>query len=1033
MLKKLVELSLRERLVVYFTTLLIVAAGIYSFTQLPIEAYPDLTNTRVQIITQWPGRSAEELEKFITVPIETEMNGVPHLMSLRSISLFGLSVVTLTFDDKADDFFARTKTTEKLQNVTLPDGVTPQLSPEMGPTGEIFRYTLKSKTRSPLELKTIEDWLLERQFKSVDGVVDVNSFGGPTKQYEIDIDPHKLAYYGVSIKQISDALAANNANAGGSIVEQGSQGYVFRGVGLLKDTDDIANVVITNYNGTPLKVAQVGSVQISHAVRLGKVGERYDGDVVEGIVDMRRGENASEVIARVEAKAEELNSKILPKDVKIVPYYDRAELVGVTTHTVLHNLVVGMLLVIVILFVFLGNVRSALIAALIVPLSLLFAFVLMYWRGMSANLLSLGAIDFGVIIDGAVIMVEAIFATLAAQQLTDQNARESIIRSTASEVSTPIFFAILIIIAAMIPIFSFQQIEGRMFSPLAYTLGFALIGAMLLSLTLVPVLSFDLLKGRLHEKSPIVEWLHKRYDRLLDVCLRKGKVVMGISLAILLVSFYLSQYLGTEFLPHLNEGALWVRATMPMSISPTEADTTTAHIRATLMKFDEVKDVVSQLGRPDDGTDASGFFNAEFFVDLKPADEWKGHTEKEALIRDMNAAFAPFPGIDFNFSQPISDNVEEAVTGVKGELAVKVFGDDLNVLEQKAAEIREVLNSTPGITDVGVFSEVGQPVLQVTVDRQRAAQYGVNVSDIQELIEASIGGRVATQLYEGEKHFDVVLRLAPEFRNSADKVNSLQVSTASGAKIPLSAVATIGVQPGAAFIYRESNSRYIAIKFSVRGRDMGGAVADAQARVNKSVKLPPGSYAVWGGEFESQQRAMKRLMIVVPLSLLLILMLLYSLFDSWGYALLTLSNVPFVTIGGILGLLVAGLHFSVSAGIGFIALFGVSIQNGVVFLTYVKRHRPEFSNTDELLKFAGSERVRPIIMVAVLAMIGLIPAAVSSGIGSETQKPLAVVIVSGMFLAALINLILLPVMYKLFRLDKADHSVSEEKELSLPA
>ncbi len=1018
MLKKIVELALKERIVVYFATVLLLIVGIYAFTQLPIEAYPDLTNTSVQIISQWPGRSAEEMEKFVTVPTETEMNGIPHLLNLRSISLFGLSVVTLTFDDAADEFFARTNVTEKLQDVQLPDQVSPQLSPQSGPTGEIYRYTLESKTRSPMELKEIEDWVLERQFKAVEGVTDVSSFGGPTKQYEIAIDPQKLVYYGITLKQVSDALAANNANAGGSLIEQGDQGYVFRGVGLFASLDDISNVVVTSLGGAPLKIAQLGSVQIGHAVRLGKVAIPGNDDAVEGIVLMRRGENASDVIQRVEDKAKELNATILPKDVKIVPYYDRADLVGVTTHTVLHNLVVGMLLVIVVLFIFLGNIRSAFIAAIVVPLSLLFAFVLMYWRGMSANLLSLGAIDFGVIIDGAVIMVEAIFARLALQHIASGADRESLIESTASEMSKPIFFSIVIIIAAMIPIFSFQQIEGRMFSPLAYTLGFALIGAMLLSLTLVPVLAQDLLKGDLHEKSPIFEWLNRVYVKILDASLRKGKLIFGISVAALFVSLYLSQFLGTEFLPHLNEGALWVRATMPISVSPTSADSTSKHIMNLLTRYDEVKNVVMQLGRPDDGTDATGFFNAEFFVDLKPDGEWKKHSSKDALIADMNSKFATMPGIDFNFSQPISDNVEEAVTGVKGELAVKVFGPDLVVLQKKAEEVRDVLTHTNGITDVGVFSEIGQPTLEVEVDRMKAGQYGVNVSDVQDLIESAIGGNVATQFYEGEKHFDVVVRLAPEFRDAPDKIGSLLVSTSSGAKIPLSAISQIGVHPGAAFVYRESNGRYIAIKFGVRGRDLGGAVAEARASVDKKVKFPAGTFAVWGGEFESQQRAMKRLAIVVPLSLLLILILLYTTFDSWGYALLSLANVPFVTIGGILGLLVTGLHFSVSAGIGFIALFGVSIMNGVVLLTYVKHHRDEFDNTVDLLRHACMSRVRPIIMVAVLAMIGLMPAALSTGIGSETQKPLAVVIVSGLLLTAFINLILLPIMYQVFKIDR---------------
>ncbi|HEX5315886.1 MAG TPA: efflux RND transporter permease subunit, partial [Candidatus Kapabacteria bacterium] len=689
-----------------------------------------------------------------------------------------------------------------------------------------------------------------------------------------------------------------------------------------------------------------------------------------------------------------------------------------TTHTVLENLVIGMLLVIVILFIFLGNVRSAFIAAIVVPLSLLFAFILMHLAGMSANLLSLGAIDFGVIIDGAVIMVEAIFARLALLHVMGNEGRDKLIESTAAEMCQPIFFSIVIIIAALIPIFSFQQVEGRMFSPLAYTLGFALIGAMMLSLTLVPVLSHDLLKGKLHEKSPIFEWLNHHYRQWLDASLRNGKLILGISIGILFVSFYLSQFLGTEFLPHLNEGSLWVRATMPISVSPSSADTTAEHIMKIIQGYDEVKFVLLQLGRPDDGTDATGFFNAEFFVNLKPHSEWKKHESKDALIADMNSKFASIAGTDINFSQPIADNVDEWISGVKGELNVKIFGPDLTVLQQKGEQVRDILTHIRGITDVGVFTEIGQPTLEVDIDRLRAAQYGVNVSDVQDLIESAIGGHVATQFYEGEKHFDVVVRLAPEFRDAPDKIGSLLVSTSSGAKIPLSSVATIAVKPGAAFIYRESNGRFLAIKFSVRDRDMGGAVAEARAKVANKISFPEGTYAVWGGEFESQQRAMSQLEIVVPLSLLLILILLYTTFDSWGYALLSLANVPFVTIGGILGLLVAGLHFSISAGIGFIALFGVSIMNGVVLLTYVKHHRDEHETTVELLRSACMSRVRPIVMVAVLAMIGLMPAALSTGIGSETQKPLAVVIVSGLLLTAFINLILLPIMFQIFKIDQ---------------
>jgi cobalt-zinc-cadmium resistance protein CzcA len=1014
MLKKIIEFSLKEKLMVYSGVLIVTGLGLYAFSQLPIEAYPDLTNTTVQIISQWPGRSAEEVEKFITIPVETEMNAIPHLTDVRSVSLFGLSVVTLTFDDNTTDFYARSKVVEKLQNVSLPDGVNPQLSPQSGPTGEIYRYILVGNGVTTMELKTVEDWILERQFKTVPGVADVVSFGGPTKQYEVDVDPEKLSYYGLSLQQVVQAIGENNANAGGSLIEQGEQGYVLRGIGLLKTVSDIENVIIGYNKGTPVTVDQIGTVRVGHAIRLGKVGYQNDDDVVEGIVLMRRGENASKVIKAVEEKVGEINSQILPKNIKIVPYYDRSHLVEVTTHTVLHNLVEGMMLVMIVLFVFLGNVRSALIAAVVVPLSLLIAFILMWIRGMSANLLSLGAVDFGVIIDGAVIMVEAITASIAARNAIDAETRVGIIKRTAFEVSKPIFFSAIIIIAALIPIFTFQQIEGKMFSPLAYTIGFALLGALALSLTLVPALSDNLLRGKVTEKSPIVDFLLRNYLKTLDFALKHDwKVLIGSSI-ILLVSLYSARFLGSEFLPHLNEGDLWVRATMPMSISPTEADSITAKIRRIIMNFDEVQTVVSQLGRPDDGTDATGFFNAEFFVGLKPLDKWKNHKDRFTLISDMYKKLNDLPGIDFNFSQPIADNVEEAVTGVKGELAVKVFGKDLNILEEKAQEISNIIQTVSGITDVGIFREIGQPTVEITVDRTKAAKYGINVSDVQELIQSSIGGTVATQLYEGEEHFDVVVRLEKAYRNSIEKIGSMLVTTPSGARIPLSEITDISYKPGAAFIYREKNSRFIAVKFSVRGRDLGGAVREAQSKVEKSVQLPEGYYTVWGGEFENEQRALSRLAIVIPLSLLIIGLLLYSTFDSWGYALIILSSMPFVIIGGVFGLLIWHLHFSVAAGIGFVALFGVSVQDGVVLLSYVKAHRTDYPDKIELIKAAASRRLRPIVMVALLAILGLTPAALSTGIGSETQKPLAVVIVSGLFVAVGLNLIVRPVLFKLF-------------------
>jgi cobalt-zinc-cadmium resistance protein CzcA len=1018
MINRIVQTALHQRVLVLIGAHALLLWGLYSFRQLPVEAYPDVMNTQVQVITQWPGHAAEEVEQLITVPLETSLNSVPRVSSLRSRSLFGLSVVYLTFEDDVDDYFAREQVNEAIGAATIPNGVQPTMSPLASATGEIYRYTV---TGAPLmQLKEIEDWTLEREFKSIPGVADVNSFGGTIKQYQVQIDPARLRAYDVTLKNVTDALTAANSNAGGNFIERGSEEYIVRGIGLLRDEADIGNVVVTENAGTPVRVRDVANVRVGYQPRLGKVGWRPGqgapqtdvDDAVEGIVLLRRGENPDAVLERVHQKVHDLNNGILPHGVKIVPFIDRTDLVHTTTHTVEHNLLEGVLLVVVILFLFLGNVRAAVIVALTIPFGLLFAFSCMNLIHVPANLLSLGAIDFGIIVNGAVILVENVYRHLA-ERKPEETVMDCILRA-AREVQTEIVFTTLIIILAYVPLMTMQSVEKKMFAPMAYTIGLALVGSLVMALLIAPVLCFLLLRGKLRSGETWIEvGVKGAYRRALSWALANPLPTLTASLGLLALSLLVAPRLGTEFLPHLDEGNLWIRATMPTTISYTEASRLMPRMREIMAKYQPARLVVSQLGRPDDGTDATGFYNAEFLVDLKPKSEWKGFKTKDALIAKMNAELNEIPGVSFNFSQNIEDNVEEAVTGVKGELAVKLFGSDLDTLEATAAKIQDTLSKVPGVVDLSTFTETGEPQVLITPDRAKIARYGINIQDVNDLIGTAVGGAAVTQLLDGEKRFDVVARLIPQARLDVDEIKRIAVGTPDDQRIPLSQLASVRTVRGASFVYREGNHRFIAIKFGVRGRDIGGAVAEAQKKVKDAVPLPSGYYTTWGGEFESMQRAGARLMIIVPLTLLMIFLVLFTLFGSISRAAIVMLNVPLALIGGIFALYITHFHLSVAAAVGFIALFGVAVQNGVIMVSYFDHLRAHGTPLQDAVLEGGVMRLRPVLMTAILASIGLVPAAISTGIGSDTQKPLAIVIIGGLISATVLTLGVLPVLYSL--------------------
>ncbi|MEO5594906.1 MAG: CusA/CzcA family heavy metal efflux RND transporter [Chitinophagaceae bacterium] len=1019
-IRSVIHFSLRHRYFVFFLTAILVVLGIWSYKETPIETFPDVTNTQIIIIAQWPGRSAEEVEKFVTIPLETVLNSVQKKSNLRTTSAFGLCYMRIIFDDDVDDAFARQQVFTRLSGADLPDGVKPDVQPPYGPTGEIFRYTLSSKTRSIRDLTTIQNWVLDRQFKSVPGIADVNSFGGEEKVFEVSVNPELLIKYNLTSLDVFNAIAKSNVNVGGDVIERNGQSYVVRGIGVLNDIDDINNIIINKINGVPLLVKNVGNVIESGKPRLGQVARDQQEDVMEGIIVMRKGENPSEVLDRVRAKVDELNNSILPKDVKINTFYDRTNLMDFAQETVIHNLIEGIVLVTVIVLLFMADWRTTLTVSIIIPLSLLFAFICMRIKGMSANLLSMGAIDFGIIIDGAVVMVEGLFVALdhkakeVGMEKFNKLAKLGLFKNTGTEMGKSIFFSKLIIITCLVPIFAFQKVEGKMFSPLAYTLGFALLGALLFTLTLVPALSSILLRKNVREKhNPVVIFFEKGVSKLFNIVYRNQKKSILIAVIFMVLSFFSARFLGTEFLPDLNEGALWVEAELPMSVSLSEANTISNKMIDILAKFPEVKQTLSQVGRTNDGTDPKGFFNVQIQVDLKPKKQWERNISGEQLIDEMDAQLKKFPGITFNYSQPIRDNVEEAVAGVNAALAVKIFGPDFQTLDDKADSVLNVLKTVRGIEDLGVLRNLGQPEFRIELDQQKMAFYGVNTADANAVIEMAIGGKSPTQLYEGERKFDVRVRYQAAFRASSEAIQNLMVPTSDGAKVPLKEIADIKTLTGPAFIFRDNNMRHIAVKFSVRERDLGSTIAEAQQKVDAAVHLPTGYKMSWNGEFENQQRATKTLGRVVPICLLAIFLILFITYGNVKDAFLTIINVPFALIGGILALHVTGINFSISAGIGFIALFGVCIQNGVILISVFRKNLDAGMHLDDAIRGGVISRVRPVVMTALMAMIGLMPAAVSTGIGSETQKPLAVVVIGGLITATILTLLILPSIYSL--------------------
>jgi cobalt-zinc-cadmium resistance protein CzcA len=1026
MIRTLVDAALNNRFIILTLAILLLAWGAVSFHNLPVEAYPDVADNYVQVITQWPGRAAEEVEQQVTIPIEIQMNGIPHLTHLRSFSLFGLSSITMIFDDESDNDWNREKALERLSQVTLPSGLQPQMGTDWSPVGQIFWYTLRSTNPKYdlMELKSIEDWTLEKQFKSVPNVVDVSSFGGPTREYQVRIQPEKLVAYGLNLGQVEQQLTANNINAGGSFIEQGQQQINIRAVGLFINVRDIEQTVIKAQNGTALRVQDIATVAEGPKIRLGQIGKaihREDGkvvddeDVVEGIVLLRKGANSDETLVGIHEKVKELNDHILPPGVKVVPFLDRSDLVHFTTHTVLHNLTEGFLLVSIILFLFLGNARAALIVALTIPFSLLFASICLDLAHIPANLLSLGALDFGMVVDGAVVMIENIVRHLNRREPSAISPMDSI-RDAAHEIQRPVFYAIGIIITAYMPIFTLQRVEGRLFRPMAWTVAFALLGALIFSMLIAPVVaSFAFRKGVREWHNPVMAFLTEHYRKGVRWAIEHRWVPVGIAIGGLALAAFLmfSGVIGSEFLPHLDEGAIWARGTLAPSTGPTEGIRVMNESRVMLASFPEVTQVVSQVGRPDDGTDTTGFFNTEYFVDLKPKEKWRPvfHEDKDALIAAMDRELEKIPGAVWGFSQPIEDNMEEAVSGVKGELAVKLYGDDLKALEETGDKIVNVMQDVRGVQDLGLFRVIGQPNLNFIVDRQKAARYQINVADIQDAIEAAVGGKAVTQVLKGEARYDLVVRYQAPYRDTKEAIENIRLVAPSGERVSLAQLCTVKEIDGASEIYREENSRYVAIKYSVRGRDLGSTVEEAMKKVQGQVKLPVGYHLDWAGEYESQKRSSKRLMFVLPITLFLIFIILYTMFQTSKWALLILGNVAMAPLGGLLALLFTGTHFSVSSGVGFLALFGVSVQTGVIMLEYINQLRVRGHSIEDSAIEGAVLRLRPIMMTMLVATLGLLPAAVSRAIGSDSQRPFAIVIVGGLISALIMSIFLLPTLY----------------------
>jgi len=1044
MIRRIVDFALDQRLLILSFAVLLTAAGVVAFHRLPVDAYPDVADNYVEVITQWPGISAEQVEQQVTVPLETVLNGIPHVVHLRSFSIFGLSDIKLIFDDESSNDWNRERVLERLTQATLPPGVSPQMGTDWSPAGQIYFFTLHSTNPQydVMELKSIEDWVVEKNLKAVPDIVDVNTFGGPTREYQVRVDPSKLIAYGLSLAQVEQQLTNNNTNAGGSFVEAGLQQINIREVGLVRNVHDIENTVIFTKTGTPLRIKDIAVVAQGPKIRLGQFARairREDGkiidndDVVSGIAPMRKGANAEEALKGLEAKVKAMNDHILPPGVKIVPFLDRSNLIHFTTHTVLHNLTEGFILVTLVLLLFLGNIRGALIVALTIPFSLLFASICLDLRNIPANLLSLGALDFGMVVDGAVVMVENIIRHIGHNHEKKPVAER--IRAAAHEVQRPVFYAITIIITGYLPIFTLQRVEGRLFRPMAWTVAFALLGAVIFSMTIAPVLASFLFRKEVRDwQNPVLVWLTERYRRALGWTVDHRWAMVAVAVVAVCISGYLvlTDTIGSEFLPHLDEGALWVRGTLAPSTGPTEGIQVSNRARIMLCSFPEVTECTSQTGRPDDGTDTTSFFNTEYYAGLKPKERWRPvfHQNKEELIAAMNRELEKIPGAVWGFSQPIADNVEEAVSGVKGQLATKVYGDDLQTLEDKAGEIAGIMRQVKGIEDLGVFRVLGQPNLNVTVDRQQAARYQINVADVQDAIQTAVGGNALTQVLQGEARYDLVLRYLPKYRNQKEAIQNIRLLSPSGERVSLAQLCKIEERDGASEIYREGNQRYIAIKYSVRGRDLGGAVEEAIKKVNEKVKLPTGYHIDWEGEYESQKRSEARLLIIVPLTIFLIFMIIYGAFGSVKWALLNLVNVLVARVGGLLALLVTGTHFSVSSGVGFLALFGVSVQTGVIMVEYINQLRARGIPVRMAAIEGATRRLRPIMMTMLVATLGLLPAAMSHAIGSDSQRPFAIVIVGGLIADLLMSIFLLPTFY-VWWASPTDHLPSPEESRSV--
>jgi heavy metal efflux system protein len=1032
---RLVSLAVNRRFLMVGLFVAVVLGGLVAFQHLNIEAYPDPTPPMVDIVTQSPGLSAEEIERYITIPLETQVAGIKNLNIIRTISLYGLSDVKLQFSfDFTYDQALQQVLNRLSQLAPLLNNAQPQISP-LSPIGEIYRYRLVGPPNySVLDLKTLQDWVLQRRFRNVPGVIDVTGWGGKTKTYELQVDFNKLVANGLTLPQLLQAVSNSNINVGGNTVNIGPQSAVVRGVGLIRSIDSLANTMVASPGGTPVLVKDVATVTVGEQPRLGIAGQDQDDDIVQGIVLMRRGEQSSPTIERVERLVEQINrSTILPPGVRIERIYDRKDLIETTTRTVLENMVVGIALIVLLQWVFLGDLRSALIVGATIPFALFFAVSILVLRGESANLLSVGAIDFGLIVDATVIMVEAIFRRLSHTELLSDNERAAIsprtvmamkhhaILTAAADVSRSIFFAAAIIIAAFLPLFTLSGVEGNIFSPMARTYAYALAGGLLATFTITPALSAIILPAHVRETETfLMRLLQRLYIPALERSLANRRVVLVAATALVVMTIFAVRLLGLEFLPKLEEGNLWIRATLPSTISLQEGNSYVNEMRKLIAQRPEVESVVSQHGRPDDGTDAAGFFNAEFFAPLKPAKEWPGGADKDALTAKLLAQLQEkFPGVEFNFSQYLQDNVSEAVSGVKGENSIKLYGNDLQALTTTANKIKSVLATVQGITDLAVFTSLGQPTIQIEIDRARAARYGLSPGDINTTIRTAIGGDSAGDLYEpgSDRHFPIIVRLAPQYRKSAEAIQNLRIGAQGPngiTQVPLSEVASIKLVSGAAYIYREQQERYLPIKFSVRERDLGSAIQEAQEKIEAEVQLPSGSRIEWVGEFGNLQDAIKRLSIVVPISLTLIAALIWFNFGSVVDTVLTMSVIPMAVFGGILGLLITGIPFSVSAAIGFIALFGISVMDGIIILSQYNALIDEGLERGAAILRTGRLQLRPVLMTCVVAGVGLLPAALSTGIGSQVQKPLAVVVVAGMMLAPVIILLTLPALISMF-------------------